>query len=567
MKSQQSHVKAPAGKLLVVDDEPNILSSLKRCLVKTPFEVYVANSAQEGLDIMQEHNIQVVLSDFRMPHMSGAELIEQIKSTYPDVISMVLSGFADFDSAIGLLNSGAAHKFLRKPWNNQDLIDEIGDAFTEYHTRLLNKRVLEGEHNPEYYAFEQAVRDQFEMQQEFCLVSLKIKDYDFLEQHAGPNIFKGLLTEIRGLVNSELPQGSQTFAFDNGKIFIIIPDYESEAIIHSRLSAINHKLNEPNTQRQGCVKINCVMGYALAPSDGDSPTSLLENLRCAFSVDNVEKERLCRFDSALRDVQQRQLKIKNSINGALRENQFYLHFQPKVRLPEQKIDSAEILIRWQHKELGWIPPNEFINLSELDGQIEQIGEWLITQSVKMIAELHQFSPDLKRVAINISACQLANNSVVEQFARLLEQYALPPSLIELEITESCLIQDFEQTLKILQALKSLGLSIAMDDFGTGYSSFAYLAKLPIDVLKLDKVLVDGIEGCKEIQSMIAGLITMCHELGISVVAEGVEVAGQVDLLKLYGCDYIQGFHFSKALPKPEFEQILLQQPFNTNSRK
>ena len=191
--------------------------------------------------IRDRHNIQVVLSDFRMPHMSGAELIEQIKSTYPDVISMVLSGFADFDSAIGLLNSGAAHKFLRKPWNNQDLIDEIGGAFTEYHTRLLNKRVLEGEHNPEYYAFEQAVRDQFEMQQEFCLVSLKIKDYDFLEQHAGPNIFKGLLTEIRGLVNSELPQGSQTFAFDNGKIFIIIPDYESEAIIHSRLSAINHK--------------------------------------------------------------------------------------------------------------------------------------------------------------------------------------------------------------------------------------------------------------------------------------------------------------------------------------
>ncbi|GAC26426.1 response regulator receiver modulated diguanylate phosphodiesterase [Paraglaciecola mesophila KMM 241] len=561
MNSQQLHATPATGKLLVVDDEPNILSSLKRCLVKTPFEVFMANSAQEGLAIMQEHKIQVVLSDFRMPQMSGAEFLEQIKQHHPDVISMVLSGFADFDSAIGLLNSGAAHKFLRKPWNNQQLIEEVDGAFVEYHARKMNRRVLEGEHNPEYYAFEQAVRDQFEMQQEFCLVSLKIKDYDYLEQHAGPGIFTGLLTEIRGLVSSELPQGSKTFAFDSGKIFIIIPDFESEEVIRRRLSAINHKLNEPNTQRKGCVKINCVMGYALAPTDGEDPSSLMENLRCAFSVDNSDRERLCRFDSALRDLQQRQLKIKNSINGALRDNQFFLHFQPKVHLPDQQIDSAEILIRWQHNELGWIPPNEFINLSELDGQIEQIGEWLIDQSVKKIAELHHFTPDIKRVAINISSRQLANHSVVEQFEHLLDKYALPPSLIELEITESCLIQDFEQTLAILWELKELGVSIAMDDFGTGYSSFAYLAKLPIDVLKLDKVLVDGIEGCKEIQSMIGGLIAMCHELGIDVVAEGVELEGQVALLKQLNCDYIQGYYFSKALPKPEFEKLLLQQPF------
>lgn len=180
---------------------------------------------------------------------------------------------------------------------------------------------------------------------------------------------------------------------------------------------------------------------------------------------------------------------------------------------------------------------------------------------KKIAELHHFTPDLKRVAINISSRQLANHSVVEQFEHLLDKYALPPSLIELEITESCLIQDFEQTLAILWELKELGVSIAMDDFGTGYSSFAYLAKLPIDVLKLDKVLVDGIEGCKEIQSMIGGLIAMCHELGIDVVAEGVELEGQVALLKQLNCDYIQGYYFSKALPKPEFEKLLLQQPF------
>ena len=118
MNSQQLQVTSTTGKLLIVDDEPNILSSLKRCLIKTPFEVFTANSAQEGLAIMQEHSIQVVLSDFRMPIMSGAEFIEQIKTSYPDVISMVLSGYADFDSAISLLNSGAAHKFLRKPWNS-----------------------------------------------------------------------------------------------------------------------------------------------------------------------------------------------------------------------------------------------------------------------------------------------------------------------------------------------------------------------------------------------------------------------------------------------------------------
>ncbi|MEP4100906.1 EAL domain-containing protein, partial [Paraglaciecola sp.] len=234
---------------------------------------------------------------------------------------------------------------------------------------------------------------------------------------------------------------------------------------------------------------------------------------------------------------------------------------PKVNLSNGIVERAEVLMRWEHSSLGWVSPEEFISLSELDGQIEKIGTWLFKKSIADLVTLRKQYGDKVSLAINVSPRQLQTSQIVEEFTYLLQETGLSPECIELEITEGCVIDDLEQTGKILWELKDLGLRIAIDDFGSGYASFAYLSKLPVDVLKLDKVLIDDLETNNDMTDMLKSIIDLCGRMRIEVVAEGVENERQVNMLKELGCHYIQGYVYSRPITRENFEKILINQPF------
>jgi len=299
------------------------------------------------------------------------------------------------------------------------------------------------------------------------------------------------------------------------------------------------------------------IGVTLYPFDDLNGEELLRNADTAMFEAKEQGGNTFRFYTAeLNARAQRRLVLETSLRQALDQGQFLLHYQPQIDIRTGQILAAEALIRWQHPEWGLVPPSEFIPLAEETGLIQPIGEWVLAQACNDAKAWNAAGHTSIRVAVNLSGRQLAQKSLPQFFQQQLDRCSLPHHLLEIEVTESLLMQDLEQTAETLDALASLGVTIAMDDFGTGYSSLSYLKRLPIDVLKIDRSFVNDISTDIDDAAIVQAIIAMAHNLNIRVIAEGVETAEQLAFLQRHQCDGMQGYYFSRPLPAAEFRQLL-----------
>lgn len=557
--------------LLVVDDEAGILKAIKRSFNHTKYQVFTANSAKEGMKVLEEHDVQVVLSDFRMPDVDGGTLVKNVKQQYPDIVSMILTGYADFDAAVDVMNSGAAYKFLSKPWNNQQLIEEVSQAFIEHQKRyeaISNEKLNEQYVKPGRIAFDQAAKVLLRREEQFAVASIIVSDISLFDQYWDKRgSSESALDSVSSVIRACLSKHCEIFEVDIDQLLVIVPENECNNELQDTLSLLSKALSVSYEHSELKPKLTCQVAYTLAPFEGVKIPQLLHSFKSLSKQeyeDNLQFggcSNVIRLDAIHLAQKKRKQTIQNSIQQAINTNQFSLFYQPKVRLDNGLVESAEVLMRWEHTSLGWVSPLEFISLSELDGQIEKIGSWVLEKSINQLTSLrHQYGNNLN-LAINVSPRQLLNDQIINEVSYLLAKSGLDPACIELEITEGCVIEDLPQAGKVLWQLKDLGVRIAIDDFGAGYSSFVYLSKLPVDVLKLDKILIDDLETNNDVINMLQSIIGLCKRMQIEVVAEGVENQRQVDLLRGLGCDYIQGFVYSRPVTKSQFEKILINQPF------
>tara|TARA_R110001583_G_scaffold69129_7_gene196227 strand:+ start:6108 stop:7835 length:1728 start_codon:yes stop_codon:yes gene_type:complete len=566
--NDSSEMQIEKYNLLVVDDEEGNLKAIKRSFRRTKYQVFTANSAKEALSILEKHDFQVVLSDFRMPEVDGGTLVKKIKQDYPNIVSMILTAYADFDAAVSVMNTGAAYKFLSKPWTNQQLINEVDEAFSEYEQRLFNISTIKLSKKyikPERIHFDKTIKSLIEKDTEFSLISIIVPDIS-LNDHYWTQTNQGLTLEYITNIISTCPlENYQLFKVDVDQLLVI--STEKTVQLHQKLVLLDKTLSDAIENDEALPKLHCHFAYALAPFKSVDILQLLHSMRSLSEQDyrdhklNGDKAHIIKLDTKYVADKQRKKNIQSSIQQAINSDHFSLYFQPKVRLDNGLVETAEVLMRWDHASLGWISPVEFIAISELDGQIDAIGNWLLKHSISQLIELQKQYGDNVKLAINVSPRQLQNHRIVDELSYLLKKTGLPANSLELEITEGCLIEDLDKTASILWELKNLGVNIAIDDFGSGYSSFAYLSKLPVDTLKLDKILIDDLGINKDVSDMLQSIIELCIKMNIEVVAEGVEQQQQVDMLKEYGCHYIQGYIYSKPVTKAEFENILINQPF------
>ncbi len=249
--------------------------------------------------------------------------------------------------------------------------------------------------------------------------------------------------------------------------------------------------------------------------------------------------------------------IKTSLCGALEREEFQVYYQPQVNVQTGKIMSAEALIRWLHPEKGLIPPAQFIPSAEATGFIIQLGEWVLQTACRQMQVWQNAGFSGLRVAVNLSARQFHQPDLSSRVAQILAEIGLEPSSLELELTESLMVEDAPSAIATLQQLKSLGVSISIDDFGTGYSSLSYLAQYPFDTLKIDRCFISNIaHGCTN-AAIVKAIIEMAHSLCLEVIAEGVETEAEKDFLWRYKCDTMQGYFFSPPLPAGDFEKLLV----------
>jgi diguanylate cyclase (GGDEF)-like protein len=299
------------------------------------------------------------------------------------------------------------------------------------------------------------------------------------------------------------------------------------------------------------------IGISLFPTDGADADTLLQHADAAmYHAKKNGRNAYQLFMPAMNAFAKDRLELENGLRRALVQGEFVLHYQPKVDVRDGGIDSAEALIRWQHPTRGLTGPSDFIPLAEECGLILPIGEWVLREACRQACAWQTAGLRPMRIAVNLSAQQFRQKNLVEVVRSALHAARLEPRYLELELTESAVMHDAEQSIEILRQLSALGVRISVDDFGTGYSSLSYLRRLPLDKLKIDRAFIRDVVTSRDDAAIVRAIVSLAHNLRLKVIAEGVETPDQLAFLRELGCDQYQGFHYSVPVPDNVFVEML-----------
>ena len=305
------------------------------------------------------------------------------------------------------------------------------------------------------------------------------------------------------------------------------------------------------------IALSASIGLALYPGDGKTPADLLKHSDIAMHrAKRIGGNTWRFFEEAMNATATEYLTLRNAMKKGLERGEFLLYYQPQVDLLNGHVAGAEALVRWQHPELGLISPARFIPVAEKSGLILPLGNWILEAACRQAVSWQSAGLPPVRMAVNISAIQFQRENLAQRVTQTLAITGLAPQLLELEITESLLMQDQEHILKTIHELKQMGVRIAIDDFGTGYSSLAYLKRFSVDVLKIDQSFTRGVVENEDDLAIVNAIIQMAHSLGLNTIAEGVETAASSELLERYGCNEGQGYLFARPMPAAEFAEYL-----------
>jgi len=304
------------------------------------------------------------------------------------------------------------------------------------------------------------------------------------------------------------------------------------------------------------VHVTLSMGIAMYPQDGTSPEELIKYADAAmYRAKQLGKDNYQFFTDDLKENYKQRLELENELRRALEKEQFEIHYQPQMNIAAGEAVGAEALVRWRHPVRGLVPPNEFIPIVEDTGLIIPLGEWIIRTVCRQIKAWADEGLPVVKIGVNLSARQFQTKSIVDSIRTILEETGIDPAYLQLEITESMAMSN-NNLIQTLEQLEGLGVHISIDDFGTGHSSLLYLKKFPIQGLKISKEFIQELHEAQN-QAIVAAIITMGKHLHLNVTAEGVEYEEQAELLQAMGCDDIQGYLYSKPLPRQQFEQFMM----------
>lgn len=381
---------------------------------------------------------------------------------------------------------------------------------------------------------------------------------DSLGHEAGDLLLVSVAERLRGCLRPE-----DIAARFGGDEFTILLEAVTDASDAVRVAGrITQALKEPFILDDREVFVNTSIGIALAKSGLERPTDLLRNADVALYRAKANGKAACEvFDATMNIVALERLDLQADLRRAIEQGEFAVHYQPQLELPTGRIVGWEALLRWRHPERGLILPSTFLSIAEETGLITQIGNLVLEEACRQAKEWQEQDPAAGaplKMSVNISARQFQRpDELVREVARVLEETGLAPGSLMLEITESMIMGDAEHNVDVLGRLKDLGVRVAVDDFGTGYSSLAYLKRFPVDMLKVDKSFVDGLGENPEDMAIVEAVVNLARALGLRTVAEGIETTGQLDRLRVLGCELGQGYYFSRPLPTHKASALLL----------
>jgi diguanylate cyclase (GGDEF)-like protein len=379
---------------------------------------------------------------------------------------------------------------------------------------------------------------------------------DSLGHETGDRLLVSAGRRLRALLRPE-----DTVTRCGGDEFVVMledTDAEEAARIAQRLV---ERMRTPFVVDGRELTITCSVGVALGGAAGELPTDLLRRADMALYRSKTEgKNRYSLFEEAMETRALQRLETEHSLRQAIeREDGFVAHYQPVVSLEDARIVGFEALVRWKHPLRGLLMPQEFLPLAEQTGLIGGIGDWVLREACRQANEWRECYPGDPplTVSVNLSARQLAHPGLVDNVAQTLKRFDLEPGRLILELTDSAMMKDAEAAVAVLGRLKDLGVRIAVDDFGKDYSALSYLKHLPLDILKIDHPFVDGLGTNQKDEGIVRAVIELARNLGLEVIAEGVESGEQLAHLRSMGCDLVQGYYLGRSAPAERADELLV----------
>jgi len=391
-----------------------------------------------------------------------------------------------------------------------------------------------------------------------AVLFLDIDRFKQINDHLGHHIGDALLVAFSERLKRCLRPGDTVARLGGDEFAILLTDLARERDVTVIIQKILDSLIKPINIEGSDLSVTTSIGVSLSPKDGEDTSTLLKTADMAMYRAKEEGGNSFQYyDPALQKQRTEWLSLESALRQAVERQEFLLHYQPQVDLDSGRIVGVEALVRWMHSENGLVPPNKFIPLAEETGLIVPIGEWVLrTACAQAVIWRSGGFKDL-RMAVNLSPRQFRQKNLIETVGRVLKETGIEPRCVELELTES-IMQNAEASIKALRQLNAMGLEISIDDFGMGYSSLSYLKRFPINTLKIDQAFIRHLTDDPDDPVIVTAIITLAHNLRLKAIAEGVETAEQLKLLRLLRCDRIQGYYFSHPLPADEISTLLAE---------
>jgi diguanylate cyclase (GGDEF)-like protein/PAS domain S-box-containing protein len=508
--------------------------------IKAPF---VSNEAQNDprVHLAEEHK--------RLGTRALAVLPLLVQGEVRGVLTLhaTEAGFFDADEMKLLLELAGDISFAIDHIEKVEKIDYL--AYYDALTGLPNRTLFQ-EH------LTQSVRAAEAEKQRLALVLVDLERFRSINEGLGRPAGDALLRQVTERLKRAEGDSTNLGALGADHFGVVLSRLRGDEHLARRLDRRLHQLfDEPFRLGEAEIRVSAKLGISVFPEDASSAESLFKNAEAALKKAKAGDERYAFYTQGTTERVAEKLLLENRMHQALEKDEFVLFYQPKVALETRKIVGAEALIRWQSPERGLVPPLQFIPLLEETGLILQVGTWALQRAARDHCRWVERGLPAPRIAVNVSQLQLRQRDFVGVVERAIVDGTMPPG-VDLEITESMMMEDVKANIEKLKAVRALGLRIAIDDFGTGYSSLGYLAQLPVESLKIDRSFIVAMTGDPNAMSLVSTIISLAHSLRLKVVAEGVETEDQAKFLRLLRCDEMQGYLIGKPVPEPELVKLL-----------
>ena len=558
--------------ILIVDDNQINRQILKKILDEQ-YSTVEAKNGQEALDFLKatKKEVSAILLDLVMPIMDGFNLLAEFQkdTKFKSIPVIVTTSHSDTDKEIRALQNGA-WDFVTKPYNPEIILFRLKNAIDRSQLETLKEIVYLTEYDKmtglftknHFYSQTYKMLSEFP-EYHYIFIRFDIDRFSLINSYfgiaTGDNLIKHIATYFPPLVKNAK---HYTYGRIDGDVFAACVSFD-----HSKFASEEEFANKIVSEAKNILgkfdtefDIVPSFGFYSIPDNTIRPDKLFDRASLAAKTCKGSYTKLFTwYNDSMEQQQINDQTIANEMTHALEEAQFVPYFQPKYDLRTNKIAGAEALIRWQHPEKGLIPPGMFIPVFERNGFVSKVDYFMWETVCKTLRNWIDTGKTILPISINVSRINLYNPLLVDLICNLIEKYEIPPNLLNIELTESSYVDNPEIILTTMQRLQEKGFVIMMDDFGSGYSSLNVLKDMPVDVLKIDMKFLSKETDDGRSESIIASIVRMAKWLNMTCIAEGAETFNQVQFLKNIGCEFAQGYYYSKPVPKEEYERLVFEE--------